>query len=408
MFLSENNMAMSQVAEVNRIRNYLLGMHEVRGRKDFDFNGQTFKTAKIILQSIKQIVSFHASYLCGNAVSITGDSDKVKLLQSIYKRGGFSKVDYEIAKSIYTYGNAYEHLWSENGVVKSRVIPNQDGCAIYENGKYVKFIEQYCYNVVTDDVLERVYTESEIVEYCNGNKIASYRNASGLPIHYSSGNMDRTNLFGVGVVADLIPIMNEIEVLLSKMSDSVTTLSMNPLGVATGQRIEGTIDKDLVGSVLNLDDGGTFAWATADLDSDSIKLLLDNLIGQFYTVAQVQSALFGQSNISNVSQTSLELLFNNSDSLAKEISFELQEGFCKRLEMISRMVNVDLMGCNINFNYNRPIDNQSMLEGMKLQYEMGAISLESILRNSPYVVDVERELEQIQKSVVNSENIVVE
>ena len=97
--------------------------------------------------------------------------------------------------------------------------------------------------------------------------------------------------------------------------------------------------------------------------------------------------------MANISETSLELLFNNSDSYARQLGYGLLEGFQKRLEAISTMLGVDVMGVDINFNFNRPQDNKSMLEAMKTQYDMGAISKESVITNSPYTQNVDRELE---------------
>lgn len=397
--IEQNNLAMMQVAEVNRIRNYINGSHDVLSRKDFTFNGNTFHTAKIILKSIKSVICFHSSYICGNPVSITGDKEVSKLVQSVYKKGFFAKSDYTIAQNLYTYGNAYEYLYTQNGAIKSKIIPNTDSYPIYENGRYTKFIERYCYNPVTDFTLERVYTNDTVSEYENGIRVASYRNTSGLPIHYVSGDMDKTNIFGVGLVADLIPVMNEIEQLLSKMSDSVTSLSMNPILLVSGSRLDESVDSALTGAVLNLDDGGEAKYLTALQDYQSIKLILDSLIQQYYVIAQVPSALYGQGNIANVSETSLLMLYNQSSSLAKRISFGLLDGFYKRLEYMSKMLGLDVTGVEVTFNENRPVDNKSKMESLKLQYEMSAISKESIVMNSPYTQNVDREMELLGNEI---------
>ena len=395
--IENNNLAMWTNADANRIRNYLCGTHNVLGRQDFEFNNKTFHTAKILLNSLKQIVTFHSSYVCGNPVSLSGDMETTKLLQSVYKGGHYDKVDYDIVTNLVKYGNAYEFIYKEKGKIKSRLIPNTDAFPIYENGNYIKFIERFCYNPVTDDCLEREYTRDYVKEYRNGQLVKTYRNASHtLPIHYGTLDKDKTGVFSLGLVSQLIPIMDEIEQLLSKMSDSVTTLSMNPMGVVSGQRIDDSVHADMVGTTLNLDDGGTFNWATANLDYNSIKLLLDSLINQFYQIACVPSALYGQGNVANISETSLELLFNNSDSYAKQLSFGMSEGFEKRLEAISYMLGVDVTSVDINFNYNRPVDNKSMLEAMKTQYDMGAISIETVMKNSPYTQNIDRELELIE------------
>lgn len=392
-------------SESNRIKNYLNGSHKVLARKDFKFNNKEFHTAKIVFQSIKQIIAFHSSYICGKPVTIVGN----QMLEPIYKKGFYAKTDYEIVSNLVKYGNAYEYIYKDKGVVKSKVIPNVDAYPIYENGVYTKFVERYCYNPLTDFMLERVYTKDFVQEYENGALRATYRNSShSLPIHYTTGDYDRTNVYGVGLVAQLIPIMDEIEQLLSKMEDSVTTLSMNPMGVIAGQRLDDSVDSDISGAVLNLDDGASFQWATANLDYNSIKLLLDNLLNQFFQVACVPSSLFGQSNVANVSETSLELLFNNSDSYAKQLSFGLLEGFYKRIDIIGRMLKINVAGTEITFNYNRPQDNESTMNAMKTQYEMGAISKETVIKNSPYTQNLENELKNIAKetneNVVNTTN----
>ena len=48
--------------------------------------------------------------------------------------------------------------------------------------EYVKFVEKYCINPVTDDVFEREYYQDRVIEYKNGVVQARYNNTSGLPI----------------------------------------------------------------------------------------------------------------------------------------------------------------------------------------------------------------------------------
>lgn len=213
--------------------------------------------------------------------------------------------------------------------------------------------------------------------------------------------MDDTNLFGQSLVSKLIPIMDEIEQLLSKMSDAIYTLSMNPMGVASGQRIDSSISSDMIASVLNLDDGSTFSWATANLDYNSIKLLLDNLMNQFVQIACVPSTVYGNANFANVSETSLQILYSQTEAYAQRLSFGLLEGMNKRFDYISKMIGIDVTDINISFNYNKPIDTNNLMNNLKLQYDMGAISTESILRNSPYITDVDREIKNLS---VNKEN----
>jgi hypothetical protein len=50
---------------------------------------------------------------------------------------------------------------------------------------------------------------------------------------------------------------------------------------------------------------------------------------------------------------------------------------------------------------NRPVDTQSLMEELKTQYEMGAISKQTIIDISPYTVDVSSELKRIDSKNEN-------
>ncbi|MFV0240787.1 MAG: phage portal protein, partial [Lacrimispora sphenoides] len=124
------------------------------------------------------------------------------------------------------------------------------------------------------------------------------------------------------------------------------------------------------------------------------------LINQFYVVAQVPSILYGQSNIANVSEVSLELLFNSADNLSKKTAFSMIDGFNKRTEYISKLMGMDLSSVSANFNFNRPVDNSSLISDIKEQIEMGIMSKETAMRISPYIVDVEEEIKLLKKNVL--------
>lgn len=398
----ENELASYENSKVQRIKNYLNGVHKVLCRQDFKFGGKTLTTAKIILQSISSIVDYHSSFICGKPVTLTGEKDKLALLQSIYKKGFYNSIDYNIAKDLVQYGNAYEYVYKENGVIKSEVLNACDAFPIYEDGEYTGFVEYYI-DPYTGAETERLFTFDSVKEFKNGKLIDEYNNVSGLPIHYTSNDKDDTNLFGQSLVGKLIPIMDEIEQLLSKMTDAINVLSMNPLGIASGQRIDSSISSDMIGNVLNLDDGGLFNWATANLDYNSIKLLLDNLMNQFVQIACVPSTVYGNANFANVSETSLQILYSQTEAYAQRLSFGLLNGFYKRMVYISQMIGIDVTDINITFNYNKPIDTNNLMNNLKIQYDMGAISKESILRNSPYISDVDREIELLNN--LNENNV---
>lgn len=402
----------TRIATVDDINDYLLREHKVSLREDFEFKGKTFETAKIILQSLRSIIKFHVGYICSNPISLTGDSQVVADMTNIYKKGNLHKRDMEIAKDLLTYGDCFEYLFlDDKDRICSKIIRNKDSYPIYNSdGKYTHFVEFWKDEDTRDDHYV-VYYPDKVEIYVNHGLVDTKVNLSGLPIWYSSLDKSKNDMFGDPFILDLIPVMDSIEQLLSKLDDAVSTLSLNPIGVVTGQRIDSNIPNNITGVVLNLEDNSTFQYASANMDRESIKLELDYLIQMFYSVACVPSVLTGSSNIANVSENSTTMIFYQTDNFCKQFITAMKEGFVTRFEQIRKLL--EIKGITINdelfdtldfcFNVNRPVDNKSDMENMKLQYECGAISKQTIIDKSPYTTDVALELERLKQESEESE-----
>lgn len=394
---------MKRISNVLDIKQYLLRLHKVLQRPDFQFKEETYKTAKIVLNTLKTIINFHTSYVVGNPVSITGQPEIVKKFNDIYKQGIYTKIDYEIVKELMTYGNAFEYLYLDNKTIKSHIIANEDSYPVYdEQENYTSFVEHW-EDMENGHKNYIVYYLDRVETWQDGILKNTAKNLSGLPIHYISMEKSEYNFFGDSPMNDLIPIMNQIEQLLSKLDDAITTLSMNPLGVSMGQRITDSIPKDICGATLNLEDGGDFKYVTAMLDYNNIKLLLESLTQQLYTIAGVPSAVVGQSNVSNVSEISLKLLFSQTDTKARQMIQVLKEGMYKRFEYFRKLLAIqgvsfsdnDMQSIDVTFTVNRPVDTNNLMNELKTQRDMGAISIQSIIEQSPYTVDSATEMQRI-------------
>lgn len=394
-----------RIGEVFRIREYLLRKHDILQRHNMEFKEGTFTTSKMVFNTVKSIVEAHASYVVGHQISISGEPNIVSDFNKIYKKGRYPKVDYEIASDLYKFGNAFEYVYLDGDTIRSHVIANEDAFPVYDECyKYTNFIEHWK-SADTQDEHFIVYYPEKVETYLNHQLVETKPNLTGLPIHYV--NLDKTDVFGDGLVADLIPIMDAIEYLMSMLDDATVCLSLNPIGVVQGKRIESKIPKDVVGTVLNLEDKSEsdFKWAASELDSDSVKLLIDNLIQQFYAVACIPASMYGQSNISNVSEVSLKYLFSQTDNKAQKTIQALTDGIFKRFEYFRKLQKLctkhieytddEFDSVDINFNLNRPVDVNSLMSDLKMQQEMGAISKRTIIDKSPYTTDVSLELKRI-------------
>ena len=408
----KKNKYTDRIGRVEDIDEYLRREHKVLSRPNFEFKEKTFETAKIILQTLKSIIKFHVSYICGNPVSLTGDKEFVSYLNKVYKKGNYTKVDLAVTKDLITYGDAFEYVYmDENDNIQSKIIRNKDSYPIYDsNGVYTNFVEYWKDEETREDHYV-VYYPDKVEIYENRRLIDTRTNLTGLPIWYSSMDKAKYDKFGDPVILDLIPLMDAIENLLSKLDDAVTTLSLNPLGVVSGQRIDSSIPNNIAGTVLNLEDGSEFKYASANMDRNSVKLELDYIIQQFFSCACVPSSILGQSNVANVSETSITMLYQQTDNIARQYIASLMEGFFVRLGYMRKLLelkNIPISdevfdSINVSFNVNRPVDNKADMENMKMQYDCGAMSRQTIIDRSPYTTNTALELERIEAERIKAE-----
>lgn len=403
-----------RIRRVKKIDSYLAREHEVLERPDFQFKGHTYETAKIVLQTLKSIVKFHSSFICGEPVSITGDKEFVSALNKIYRKGDYIEADLKIARDLISYADAFEYVYlDEDNKIRSKIIKNTDAYPLYDaEGKYYCFVENWT-DSDTRLSYSNVYYPDRVEIYRGRELVDTKENLTGLPIWYSSLDKTKYDNFGDPFLLDLIPIMDSVENLLSKLDDAVTTLSMNPFGVVSGQRIKSEIPKDIVGVTLNLEDGGSFNYANATMDKDSIKLELDYLIQQFYAVACVPSSILGQSNVANVSETSITMLYQQTSNFNRQFITEMTKGFMQRMEYIRKLMEIQgqtvtdevFDSINFLFNVSKPVDNEANMNNMKIQYDCGAISKQTIIDKSPYTTDTALELQRLQDEAKVSQEI---
>lgn len=401
-----------RINRVMGIDEYLRREHKVLQLPSFEFKEHTFEPTKLILQTLKSIIKFHSSYIVGTPVSITGDKEFVSFLNTIYKKGGYQKTDLELAKDLITYGDTFEYVYlDDKGNIRSKIIRNKDSYPIYNGmGEYISFVEYWKDEDTRKDHYIVYYPD--MVEIYEGNKLIDTKaNLTGLPIWYSSMDKSKYDKFGDPFPLDLIGVMDTIEILLSKLDSAVNTLSLNPLGVVSGQRIDSSIPTNIVGAVMNLEDGSKFEWANAQMDRESIKLELDYVIQQFYAIACVPASIMGQSNVANVSETSITMLYQQTDNFARQYIASLTEGFSQRLEYIRKLMEYNSQSVsdevfdtiNFVFNVSRPVDNAADMENMQIQYNCGAISRQTIIDRSPYTTDTALELKRIADESNKSE-----
>ena len=389
----------ARIAGVVANRNYLAGNHKVLTREDAQYKGKKFVTRKTILQYAKTVIKFHDVFLLGKPLSFSGDETTVKTLNDIYRYGQYSAVDYEILDRVNKFGDAYEAVYVENNVIKSKVLDSGCSYPVYDDmGNYISFIESWtdAYSNVT---YWNVYYPTYIERWSNDGGLMTLvhtdLNVVGLPIHYHNYN-DMDYNFGVSLLADIKPIMDDLEDIMSKMGDSIYVNTLNPMPVAIGQRIDSNIPADATGYVLNLD-SGDFKYANCTMDYNTIKLYLDNLKQMLNDVAGIPSVLGSSTNIANISEVSMQILLMMASINAAETKQWFNRGLRARFEKFKEILcyqgvrtpfNTDI---EVVYNESMPVASTEMISNLKALQEMGAVSCQTIMEKSDLVTDPEVE-----------------
>ena len=398
-----------RISEVINNRDYLSGRHKVLLRQDSQYKGKQLIVNKTIINYAKTVIKFHNSYLLGKPVQLSCDDENtLKTFSDIYRLGQYATVDYEIIDRVNKFGDAYEAIYVDNGVIKSKVLDNACSYPVYDDiGEYISFIE-YWTDAYTNISFWNVYYPTYVEHWDNEGgelRLVSTDKSVGLPIHYHNFN-DEDYTRGFALLDDIRPIMDALEDTMAKMSDSIYVNVLNPMPVAIGQRIESSIPSDAVGFVMNLD-VGDFKYANCSLDYNSIKLYLDNMKQFLNDVACMPSVLGSSTNIANISSVSMQILLMMANVYADENKKWLNIGFQERFDMFKKIL--DMQGIKVDgdveviYNVSMPVASTEMIANLKALQEMGAISRETIMEKTEYVSDVDVEKKRLEGENVSHE-----
>lgn len=399
-----------RINDVINNRDYLSGRHKVLLRQDSQYKGKTLVVNKTVLQYAKTVIRFHDTYLLGKPVQLScNDENTLKTFSDIYKLGQYDSVDYQIIDRVNKFGDAYEAIYVDNGVIKSKVLDNACSYPVYDDmGYYISFIEHYT-DAYTAISFWNVYYPTYVEHWDNEGgelRLVSTDNSVGLPIHYHNFNDEDYN-FGVSLLNDIRPILDDLEDIISKMGDSIYVNTLNPMPVAIGQRIESSIPADATGYVLNLD-VGDFKYASCSMDYNTIKLYLDNLKQFLNDVACMPSVLGSSTNIANISEVSMQILLMMASVFADENKKWLNIGFKERFRMFQKILNMQGIkvdsDVDVIYNVSMPVASTEMIANLKALQEMGAISRETIMEKTEYITDVDVEKKRLQGENVESSN----
>lgn len=401
-----------RINDVINNRDYLAGRHKVLLRQDSQYKGKTLIVRKTILNYAKTVIRFHNTYLLGKPVQLScKDENTANTFADIYRLGHYDTVDYQIIDRVNKFGDAYEAIYVDNGVIRSKVLDNACSYPVYDDiGEYISFIEHWT-DAYTAIAYWDVYYPNYVEHWNNEDGVehlVSTERSVGLPIHYHNFNDEDYN-FGLSMLVDIKPIMDDLEDIMSKLGDAIYVNTLNPMPVATGQRIESSIPADATGYVLNLD-VGDFKYANCNIDYNTIKLYLDNMKQFLNDVSNIPSVLGSNTNIANISTVSMQILLMMANLNADETKKWLNLGFKERFKRFQKILSMQGISAesdvDVIYNVSMPVASTEMVANLKALQEMGAISRETIMEKSEIITDVDVEKKRLEGEDKGTQNLV--
>lgn len=392
-----------RIQKVKANKDYLDGNHSILQRPNFMYNGQVIEPRKIVINLARQLINWQTAFLLRNDVQVVGQQRVADEFNEISKRAKFNLKNTEILKKLLCYGQCAEYVYTDKGRITSKIIDPSQYTPLYNrHNELIGLIEHYSWNGSNYFV---VYDEEKVQEYIEEKgKLrlsAQYASLTGLPVIYSSNDLIG-NAEGRSDLEDWKGLLDNLEDLISKYTDSFYTF-MNPIPVIVGQELKGEFKKEIVGNAIKLDDGADFKYASNKMDSNTFNSLYKILYQTILDVSATPSVALGKSEISNVSEQTIKLMFSLAEVKADQNEKHMTHGLNKRYEKIRTlleyrgftMTDEEFYSIGYVFTYNIPMNQGEIIENMKKLREMGGFSIESMLENNPYVKDVHMEKERL-------------
>lgn len=395
-----------RVLDTIGIKKYLSGEHKVTQKVVENYNGKPYEQRVVMLQYGKLIVNLESSHLLKNPLTLVGKDNIISEMNKVYQKGKYDSVDFTLLTNLIKYGNAYEYVYVEDNVIKSKVINTENSYPIYnDENVMIAFVEYY---ETLNAQWYVVYTKDKVSKYSNVGKedmrlVKESKNLSGLPMHYH--NIDELNYsYGKSDLHDFINIIDSMEDLLSKFSDSFYKFH-NPIPVVIGQQLKGDgLNQNVVGGGLVLDDNSDFKLVSNQLNHDAFETIYKTLKQELINIASVPSVSLNATDVSNLSETSMKILYQLADIKAGINEKYLRDGLEQRFEKIIALLerngknfsDEDKESLDMVFHYARPVNEKDVIDNLVKLSEINAISKESLLDIAPYITNSKAELERIR------------
>lgn len=385
--------------------NCVIKQGAVEGRPNYSIN---VNMAKYIID-----VSTAYAFSIPIVFSTTDESTKTVLekIDHINKNCNYDEIDLQQGGDLATYGVSYQLVMAldndmpiEDRIVFKHLEPLQTFMVIDNSILKNTFcgVYFYCYKekgtrkkkiYVYDDVDLYIFVEVGGVV-----KLESVEphNMGFIPIIESLNNDDAFS--DIQCVTDLL---DALSLAISNNTDNLQSIANAILAISGGTLTEEQIKEINQYKVANMPVGAAMNWIIKNINPEAEKMQIDNLLKFLFQISQVPD-LTDDAFGGNQSGVAMQYKLWSLDQLWATKTKKYKKSVLKRLKIILHLLqyqfesNVDLINkIDITFSKNLPQDNTDLYQMVNALKDI--LSKRTIIKQVPFVEDVEAELEELDK-----------
>lgn len=411
-----NRFELNELPRLNKLKNYIDNKPNTTGLEK-----ESGKPCNKILHNYaKDITTNTVGYFLGKP--ITYDTKDENLAEEIKKITIYNDDDThntEIGEDLSIYGVAYELIYlDEDKEVRYTVLSPRETFIIYDNSVEKNIL----YGIRFYDVYENIDDRDTVryVEVYDDKNIYKYRYSGTMELmtstpHYFGQvpiNVYYNNKDKKGDFEDVITEIDAYNIMQSESINDFQQFADAYLQVSGLQVDEETIDKMRDKRILVTDEGSA-SWLvkqTNDVYIENIKNRLDKDIYKFSNTVNMSDENFAN-NLSGVAIKYKLMKFENR--IAKTENY-YRKGLLRRWELICNILNLKGGKYNftdITFTFTRNIPANLTDIATMTQQLKGTVSQKTLLKQIPFIDDINIEMEQLQDEsdyLFNEENDVNE
>lgn len=402
----------THLPKLQKYKEYYDGLMEILNKR---YSDPTKPCAKIVVNYCASITDSYAGYLTGIPISYASNEDITDILE-ILRYNDVQTEDNDFLTQALIYGAAYEVNYVDSeGQQRFKILESTECIPIYQNDleeELIAVIRMYSANDI-DNMLATyvdVYTDRDITTYYSSDGYTSYSLKAVtkhyykmVPITVFTLNRDRKSIF------DRVMSLNDAYNNLLSASIDEENSFVDAFLVLTS---EDDVDSDTLKQwredrAIVLDPGNTAEWLIKNQSNSAVVTLLDKIDKQIQRISScpdfTDEAFMSQSGIA------IRYKLVGMETKASSIEAQMKKALLRRLELISRIHGL-MVGNNvwrdidIVFTRNIPTDLTDIVSTVNSL--RGLVSDKSLLGQIPFIDDVDREMEQIEKEKEAAQDVV--